>query len=218
MSYDPNDFGVYDMAGNVAEWVADIYRPIVDDEFNDFAYYRGNIYTKIALAEDGSVKVLGIDDIEYDTLTNGKVIVKNLPGEIERVEIDEKKNQLRTNFSIADNRNFRDGDRQSTRKYDGRFNDDTDFTAEMYNAPSHTVESDSLGNTIIKIDSLSTRTSLINNNVRVYKGGSWKDREYWLDPAQRRFYPEDQSTDFIGFRCAMSRVGSKSMNKKKRKN
>jgi gliding motility-associated lipoprotein GldJ len=218
MSYDPNDFGVYDMAGNVAEWVADIYRPIVDDEFNDFAYYRGNIYTKIALAEDGSVKVLGIDDIEYDTLTNGKVIVKNLPGEIERVEIDEKKNQLRTNFSIADNRNFRDGDRQSTRKYDGGFNDDTNFTAEMYNAPSHEPESDSLGNTIINIDKSSTRTSLINDNVRVYKGGSWKDREYWLDPAQRRFYPEDQSTDFIGFRCAMSRVGSKSMNKKKRKN
>ena len=36
MSYDPNDFGVYDMAGNVAEWVADVYRPVVDDEFNDF--------------------------------------------------------------------------------------------------------------------------------------------------------------------------------------
>ena len=48
--------------------------------------------------------------------------------------------------------------------------------------------------------------------------GSWKDREYWLDPAQRRFYPEDMATDFIGFRCAMSRVGSKSKNKKKKKN
>ena len=35
-NYAPNDHGLYDMAGNVAEWVADVYRPIVDDEFNDF--------------------------------------------------------------------------------------------------------------------------------------------------------------------------------------
>ena len=54
--------------------------------------------------------------------------------------------------------------------------------------------------------------------MRVFKGGSWKDRAYWLDPAQRRFYPQDQATDFIGFRCAMSRVGSKASNMKKTRN
>ena len=37
------------MAGNVAEWVSDVYRPIVDDEANDFNYYRGNIYLKMQL-------------------------------------------------------------------------------------------------------------------------------------------------------------------------
>ena len=61
-------------------------------------------------------------------------------------------------------------------------------------------------------------TTLISDQVRVYKGGSWKDIAYWLDPAQRRFYPEDQATDFIGFRLAMSRLGSKTFNMKKTRN
>ena len=39
-------------------------------------------------------------------------------------------------------------------------------------------------------------TTLISDKVRVFKGGSWKDRAYWLDPAQRRFYHQDQATDF----------------------
>ncbi len=48
---------------------------------------------------------------------------------------------------------------------------------------------------------------MVGNNVRVYKGGSWKDYAYWLSPGTRRYLEEDQSTDFIGFRCAMDRVG-----------
>ena len=64
-------------------------------------------------------------------------------------------------------------------------------------------------------DESSKRTSLINNEVRVYKGGSWRDRDYWLDPAQRRYFPQDMATDYIGFRCAMSRVGSKSQKGKR---
>lgn len=220
MSYDPNDFGIYDMAGNVAEWVADVYRPIVDDEFNDFAYYRGNIYTKNAIAEDGSVKVIGIDEIEYDTLSNGKIVAKTLPGQLAQVPVDEDETYLRPNFDTSDNRNFRDGDRQSSRYFDdfeeGDDASNGDITRKMYDSPKHLVESNSDGTMNREFDKSNTRTSLVNDNVRVYKGGSWKDREFWLDPAQRRFYPEDMATDFIGFRCAMSRVGSKSKNKKKK--
>ena len=222
MSYGPNDFGIYDMAGNVAEWVADVYRPIVDDEFNDFAYYRGNVYTKNAISDDGSVKIVGIDEIEYDTLSNGKIIAKTLPGQIAQVAVDEAETYLRTNFSTSDNRNFRDGDRQSSKYFDDYEGVDgisnEDVTREMYNSPDHLVETNPNGSLNRKFDTSNTRTSLINDKVRVYKGGSWKDREYWLDPAQRRFYPQDMATDFIGFRCAMSRVGSKSKNKAKRKN
>ena len=88
----------------------------------------------------------------------------------------------------------------------------------MYNAPKHNIEKDSIGKMIKEYDKSNQRTSLISDGVRVFKGGSWKDRDYWLDPAQRRYYPEDMATDYIGFRCAMSRVGSKTKAKHKTKN
>jgi formylglycine-generating enzyme required for sulfatase activity len=71
------------------------------------------------------------------------------------------------------------------------------------------VSRDSVGGLIVEYDKSNNRSSMITNDVRVYKGASWKDRAYWLDPAQRRYMPEYMSTDFIGFRCAMSYLGSK---------
>jgi formylglycine-generating enzyme len=51
-------------------------------------------------------------------------------------------------------------------------------------------------------------TTLINNQARVVKGGSWKDAAYWMVPGTRRFMDEEIAADWIGFRCAMDRVGS----------
>jgi hypothetical protein len=51
-------------------------------------------------------------------------------------------------------------------------------------------------------------SSLINNKARVYKGGSWADRAYYLAPGARRYMDEAQATAMVGFRCAMDRVGS----------
>ena len=53
-----------------------------------------------------------------------------------------------------------------------------------------------------------TFTSLINDNARVYKGGSWKDVAYWMSPGTRRYLDKDSATATIGFRCAMIRAGS----------
>ena len=215
MSYKPNDLGLYDMAGNVAEWVADVYRPIVDDEVSDFNYYRGNIYMKTAIGEDGKVNILR-DSIVFDTMPNGKVVAMNLPGEIKMVPVDEEETYLRTNFSSSDNRGYRDGDPSSSRFFD-RFSDeeDQDDARKMYDSPKHKVERDSLGKLTRQYDQSNNRTTLINDEVRVFKGGSWRDRAYWLDPAQRRYLPQYMATDYIGFRCAMSRVGSKSKTKNK---
>ncbi len=220
-SYPPNDFGVYDMAGNVAEWVADVYRPIVDDEANDFNYYRGNIYLKNAIGEDGKATIISPDELVYDTLPNGKVMLKRLPGDLDRVPIDEEETFLRQNFSESDNRNYRDGDKESTRLFASFNNTDEDNpnkrpeTAGMYDAPNHPkISVDDEGKIVRNIDKSERRTSLITDEVRVYKGGSWKDRAYWLDPAQRRYLPQYIATDYIGFRCAMSRLGEKSRIKK----
>ncbi len=207
MSYKPNDLGLYDMAGNVAEWVADVYRPIVDDEVSDFNYYRGNVYMKTAIGEDGKVTILK-DSVVFDTLPNGKIVALNLPGEIKMIPVDEEETYLRTNFSSSDNRGYRDGDAGSSRFFN-QFSDEED-TRKMYDSPEHVVERDSLGKLIRSYDKSSNRTTLINDEARVFKGGSWRDRAYWLDPAQRRYLPQFMATDYIGFRCAMSRVGSKS--------
>ena len=220
-SYPPNDFGVYDMAGNVAEWVSDVYRPIIDDEYNDFNYYRGNIYTKTVIGEDGKAEIVPEDELIFDTLPNGKVYLKKIPGNIVEEAIDEEETFLRQNFSESDNRNFRDGDRESTKKFRDLPDENSEESNKpesnmMYNAPIHAkVSFDAEGNRIVTVDKSSKRTSLITDEVRVYKGGSWKDRAYWLDPAQRRYLPQYIATDYIGFRCAMSRLGSKSKSKKR---
>jgi sulfatase modifying factor 1 len=105
--YPPNDYGLYNMAGNVNEWVQDVYRPLSFQDVEDLNPFRRN--------------GVGDDAKGYDT--------------------------------------------------------------KGYQ-------------------------SLINDHVRVYKGGSWRDVAYYLSPGTRRFLAEDSSTATIGFRCAMINAGT----------
>ena len=86
----------------------------------------------------------------------------------------------------------------------------------MYNSPIYKIKVAGDGSIKPQYDNSSQRRTLIDDKVRVYKGGSWKDRDFWLDPAQRRYLPEYMATNYIGFRCAMSRVGSKFKKENKR--
>ena len=208
------------MAGNVAEWVADVYRPIVDDEASDFNYFRGNVYEKNKIGEDGKVELVTKETQKFDTLSNGKLIARSFPGQIVQVPVDANETYLRMNFDKSNHKNYRDGDKQSTRYFDfGTADEDASkLKNKMYDAPVHIALIDTLGNMTRKYDRSSKRTSMVDDKSRVYKGGSWRDRAYWLDPGQRRYFPQDMASDYIGFRCAMSRVGPKADHKKRPRN
>ena len=53
-SYYPNGFGIYNMSGNVNEWVADVYRPMTYEVGDDFNYYRGNVFTTLKVVDSAS--------------------------------------------------------------------------------------------------------------------------------------------------------------------
>lgn len=123
-SYWPNDYGLYNMAGNVSEWVLDVYRPMSHQYVSDFNPYRGNVYKNVMKDMDGSVA-------EKDSL-----------GRVQYVEITDEEAASRKNYRKADNINYRDGDFQSTVQADWLGEDDAESTEMMYDFGVTTLISD----------------------------------------------------------------------------
>jgi gliding motility-associated lipoprotein GldJ len=174
-SYWPNDFGLYCMAGNVNEWVQDVYRTLSSEDVEEFRPFRGNVFKQLVRDEEGNIA-------EKDSL-----------GRLKYREVTAEEAINRRNYQQADNINYLDGDLESTLEYD---NDEASRTAGS-----------SLMYKTGKDRNDPYMTSMLNDHSRVYKGGSWRDRTYWLGAATRRFLKEDLSQDDLGFRCAMTRVG-----------
>lgn len=178
LSFWPNDYGLYCMAGNVNEWVQDIYRPLSFEDFSEFRPFRGNVF----------------QTLERDPGT-GEVVAKDKYGNLKYRELNADDVQEYTqNYRQADYRDYLDGDFNSNLYSIGEPDSFIIDSQQMYSQYEQDI------------------TSLINNRARVYKGGSWKDRAYWLSPGSRRFLDEEAAKDDIGFRCAMTRVGSSAGN------
>lgn len=156
-SFLPNGFGLYNMSGNVNEWVADVYRPMSTMDMDDLNPYRGNVYKKLYKN----------DNNEYE---------RDSTGSPKYVEVTEEEAKTRRNYQKGNVINYADGDSLSGAFY-------------------------GYG-----------KTTMVSDKSRVFKGGSWNDRAYWLSPGTRRHLEEDQATATIGFRCAMDRVGSQEGN------
>ena len=143
-AYWPNDFGLYNMAGNVAEWTFDAYRVLTYEDVEDLNPYR----------RKGEVS----DPEEYDQ----KYANRKPQGQDPR-------------FSL-----IAAPDRRSA-------------LGQNYSAAPY------------------PETEGIKDRMKVYRGGSWKDIAYYLTCGSRRFFDADSSASYIGFRCAMIRVGSPSL-------
>ncbi len=203
-AYWPNDYGLFCMAGNVNEWVMDVYRPMTSEDANEFRPFRGNVF-----------------QTQVRDSTTGEIAQKDSLGRIQLRKVTEDESYDRRNYNTSDNINYLDGDWESSVISEGKSSaywvDPGDakerklgsstmyFHGDNYNLETGTW--DKQPGATYKSKGAGMR-SMVNDRARVYKGGSWKDRSYFLTPGSRRFLDERQRQADLGFRCAMVRVGS----------
>jgi formylglycine-generating enzyme len=232
-SYWPNDYGLYNMSGNVCEWVMDVYRPNTLQDADEFRPFRGNVFTtqrrdsatlyggmggEILTNADGpvyqkfkhkvniptqhgtSVEPEETTDSVLAILTNDPQGNNNatpegkadIPGRVQWREVSSAVStdnlDERRNYKAADYINYLDGDVMSS----------------IYFENGEEAYTERAGKLMYEY----AKTSLINDKARVFKGGSWRDRAYYLNPGARRYLDQRQSNAWLGFRCAMTRVGS----------
>jgi sulfatase modifying factor 1 len=191
-SYQPNDFGLYNMAGNVNEWVEDTYRQTSFEEFDDFNPFRGNEFNNKRLA-DASKGLYAKDKYGKPIKDASKSNKKMKYSDMIAMQQGDAANG--TTPPAAGAANGAAGTNSATPAPKNAL-DGKPYSAD-YRGYGDTVNTALYGT-----------TTLVNDHSKVYKGGSWNDLAFWLNPATRRFMNEDDASAEVGFRCAMTLVGA----------
>lgn len=228
----PNDFGLYNMAGNVNEWVMDVYRETSYAEMTEYNAFRGNIYSKPRKDANGKYVVdsLGCVAVYYNDSLDDKRDYRDgdLPSRIDtdfplfpevlrKSTIDSIQHMTWAQYCVVDEE-F--GLTQAEVDSILLANNLTPALARTTLLPQYmrdSIYNEVYENAKMEMDFREDPTDIlaphISNTARVYKGGSWKDRIYYVSPSARRFLNQDASTSTIGFRCAMSILGEQVLSK-----
>ena len=196
-SYAPNDFGLYNMAGNVNEWVEDTWRQTSFEEVNDFNPFRGNEFSNKRLA-DASKGLYAKD--KY-----GRPIKDPSVGNKKQKYADYLAQQAANNANPNQPNTATSGAAVAANAATPPPAPTTIATADPLAGKKFNADARGFGDTVSTV--LYGTTTLVNDHSKVYKGGSWNDLAFWLNPATRRFMDEDASSAEVGFRCAMTLVG-----------
>jgi sulfatase modifying factor 1 len=192
-SYEPNDFGLYNMAGNVNEWTSETYRQMSFEDVEDFNPFRGNEFTNKRLADPE--KGIYAKDKYGRPIKDPAKSNKKLPW----AEFIAQQQGAKPATTIA----------QPTTALPAGTVPTVANTASLAGKP---YKADQRGFADSTDNALYGVTTLVNDRSKVYKGGSWNDRAMWLNPATRRFMDQGDASAEVGFRCAMSMVGAPEIN------
>jgi hypothetical protein len=132
-------------------------------------------------------------------------------GRISYRAVTVEENINRRNYRQSDNINYLDGDLASQLRDSWKTETSEGEEGGEYEEESGEEGAEMATTSETKDMYAYEKTSMVDDKARVVKGGSWKDRAFYLSPGQRRFLDQAQATDWIGFRCAMDRMGSREL-------